>query len=253
MYEVDIVCHNVSLGVYNVYRRRTYRVCCMYTIPQLACRLLRDRFLTVEEGLEEEEEPELSLFQMTASLSRGQAGKLFYQICGECHLYKPLNMHRGNTNRIHVITFWQEALSNEQFSVFVMPVMLTDRSTATSLFCNAPQTSSHAQQETVAWCYSLALVADNDFLLDAFYTGMGAWTAACFLIDMEHMFAVQLRTATTSFKQGRRHLMATLLSTRAPACDACKERNMCTWLDGEVQMFQGQLKLLSPSLPLYIL
>lgn len=32
---------------------------------------------------EDNEEPELSLLQMTASLTRGQASKLFYQICGE--------------------------------------------------------------------------------------------------------------------------------------------------------------------------
>ena len=45
-------------------------------------RLLRDRFLTMEEE-EDVEEPRLSLIQMTGSLTRGQAAKLFYQICGK--------------------------------------------------------------------------------------------------------------------------------------------------------------------------
>lgn len=52
---------------------------CMVAV---SCRLLRDRFLTMEEE-EEDEEPRLSLFQMTGSLTRGQAAKLFYQICGK--------------------------------------------------------------------------------------------------------------------------------------------------------------------------
>ncbi|DBB04595.1 TPA: hypothetical protein ACH3X1_012671 [Trebouxia sp. C0004] len=42
--------------------------------------LLRDRFTDLEEH--GAEQPTLSLFQMTASLTRSQAAKLFYQICG---------------------------------------------------------------------------------------------------------------------------------------------------------------------------
>lgn len=47
------------------------------------------------------EEPQLSLLQMTASLTRGQASKLFYQICGECNpcsgfaYYRYLQSHLG--------------------------------------------------------------------------------------------------------------------------------------------------------------
>lgn len=44
-------------------------------------RLLRDKFTDLEE--QGDEEPALSVFQMTASLTRSQAAKLFYQICGE--------------------------------------------------------------------------------------------------------------------------------------------------------------------------
>ena len=44
-------------------------------------RLLRDKFTDLEE--QGAEEPALSVFQMTASLTRSQAAKLFYQICGE--------------------------------------------------------------------------------------------------------------------------------------------------------------------------
>ena len=45
-------------------------------------RLLRDKFTDLE-GQGAEELPALSVFQMTASLTRTQAAKLFYQICGE--------------------------------------------------------------------------------------------------------------------------------------------------------------------------
>ena len=44
-------------------------------------RLLRDKFTDLEE--QGAEEPALSVFHMTASLTRSQAAKLFYQICGE--------------------------------------------------------------------------------------------------------------------------------------------------------------------------
>ena len=43
-------------------------------------RLLRDRFTDLEE--QGAEEPALSVFQMTSALTRSQAAKLFYQICG---------------------------------------------------------------------------------------------------------------------------------------------------------------------------
>lgn len=48
-------------------------------------RLLRDKFTDLEE--QGAEEPALSVFQMTASLTRSQAAKLFYQICGELPLF----------------------------------------------------------------------------------------------------------------------------------------------------------------------
>ena len=43
-------------------------------------RLLRNRFTDLEE--QGAEEPALSVFQMTSALTRSQAAKLFYQICG---------------------------------------------------------------------------------------------------------------------------------------------------------------------------
>lgn len=47
----------------------------------MVLRLLRDKFTDLEE--QGAEKPALSVLQMTASLTRPQAAKLFYQICGE--------------------------------------------------------------------------------------------------------------------------------------------------------------------------
>ena len=47
----------------------------------MVLRLLRHKFIDLQE--QGAGEPALSVFQMTASLTRPQAAKLFYQICGE--------------------------------------------------------------------------------------------------------------------------------------------------------------------------
>ena len=75
-------CHTLLADVIALSAGQLEQVC-------FACRLLRDRFLDLEE--EGDEEPDLSLDQMTSALTRGQAAKLFYQICGELS-FMPLSL-----------------------------------------------------------------------------------------------------------------------------------------------------------------